>query len=127
MNSLKRILAALFLRDKFLGQLAATAAAALAAYLMTLIPGLPAIAQTVLAAALSLPEGTVLTQGGLTAAFTPIFLAVLNALIAEFVIKDNNRVLTNLADAGVYPGPKDGWVGPIAQGAIERLTTYLRR
>jgi hypothetical protein len=127
MNTLKRLLAALFLRDKFVGQLAAAAAAALAAYLMTFVPGLPAIAQAVIGAALALPEGTVLTHGGLTAALTPIFLAAINAVLAEFVVRDNNRVLDNLADAGIYSGPRDGWVGPLAQDALERLTGYLRR
>lgn len=118
---MKRLFLRLFLRDKLIGQIAAAAASALAAYLMTLIPGLPGLVQITLSAALQLPEGTQITQSGLTATLTPIFLAILNALIQELVIRDNNKLLAELKADGVYEGPLDGWVGEIARDSVKAL------
>jgi hypothetical protein len=118
---MKQLFLRLFLRDRLIGQIASAAAAAAAAYLMTLIPGLPAIAQAALAAALSLPEGATLTQGGLTAALTPVILAVINGVVQELVARDNNKVLAELKLSGVYDGKLDGWVGPIAKKGIKIL------
>ncbi len=121
-QGMKRLFLRLFLHERFLGQLAAAAAAALAAYLLTLIPGAPALVETLIATLLQLPEGTELTQTSLTAALTPLFLALINAIVQELVIRDNNRALDTLQDTGLYPGKKDGWIGPIAQGAIKVLS-----
>lgn len=118
---MKRILLRLVLRDKFLGQLAAAAASAAAAYGMTLIPGAPGIVSLVVGALLQLPEGTELSQASLAAALTPILLAAINAVVQELVVRDNNSLLADLQDAGVYDGRIDGHVGPVAKAAVDRL------
>lgn len=124
--SMKRLLLRLFLRDKLIGQIAAAVASAAAAYGMTYIPGAPDLIKVVLVALLQLPEGTDLTQAGLTAGLTPIILALLNSLVQEFVVRDNNKVLADLKEAGTYEGKIDGWVGPQAKKALDDLIEQSR-
>lgn len=123
---MKRLLLRLFLRDKLIGQIAAAVASAAAAYGMTYVPGAPDLIKIVLVALLQLPEGTDLTQAGLTAALTPVILAVLNTLVQEFVIRDNNKILADLKDAGTYEGKLDGWVGPDAKKALDNIIEQSR-
>ena len=118
---MKKLFLSLFLRDKLIGQLAAAAASAAAAYLVTLLSGLPDFAQPIVSAILNLPEGTAITPATLTVVLAPLFLAVINTVIQEFLIKDNNKVLVDLKATGLYEGKIDGWVGPNAKAAVEKL------
>ena len=118
---MKKLLLKIVLRDKFVGQIASAAASAAAAWLVSLIPGTPELVITVLRSLLDVPPGTELTTGGITVMLTPIIYSILSSVIQELVTKDNNIVLNQLKDAGVYKGPIDGWVGPIASAGVERL------
>jgi hypothetical protein len=118
---MKNLLFRLFLKDKFLGQIAAAVASVAAAYAFTYLPGAPEIEQLLVVSLLQLPDGTELTQAGLTAALTPVILGVINAVVQEVVVRGNNAVLTDLKDAGVYDGKVDGWLGKVAKGAIDSL------
>ena len=118
---MKNLLFRLFLKDKFLGQIAAAVASVAAAYALTYLPGAPEIVKLLVVSLLQLPEGTQLTQTGLAAALTPIVLALFNAVVQEIVVRGNNAVLTDLKDAGVYEGKVDGWLGKVAKGAIDTL------
>jgi len=103
------------------GQIASAAASAAAAWLVSLIPGTPELVITVLRSLLDVPPGTELTTGGITVMLTPIIYSILSSVIQELVTGDNNKALTQLKNAGVYAGPIDGWVGPVASAGIERL------
>jgi hypothetical protein len=118
---MKKFLLRLFLRDKFLGQIAQAVAAAAASYAMTYIPGAPEIIEVIVRALLQMPDGTELTHAGLAAALAPIVLALINAVVQEIVTRDNNTVLKELKTFGPYDGKIDGWVGPDAKAAVEKL------
>lgn len=118
---MKNLLFRLLLKDKFLGQIAAAVAAVAASYALTYLPGAPEVVQILVVSLLQLPEGTELTQSGLTLALTPLILGLINAVVQEVVVRGNNAVLTDLKDAGVYEGKVDGWLGQIAKGAIDTL------
>lgn len=117
---MKKLLLSFLLKDKFLGQLAAWIASALAAALISFIPGAPEIVQTIVVSLLQLPEGVELTQPGIAAALTPFLLWVINALVQRVLVKDNNAVLSELQPVG-YEGKLDGWVGPVAKRVIDGL------
>jgi hypothetical protein len=118
---LKRIILKLVLRPKLLGQFAAAIAASAAGVLASLVPGLPGFVVQIATVAFQLPEGTELNQMTIAAVLTPLFLAVINAIVAELLRKDNNKVLEDLAAAGVYSGEVDGWIGPRAENGVMQL------
>ncbi len=118
---MKKLLLKFVLRDKFVGQIASAAASAAAAWLVSLIPGAPELVITILRSVLEVPQGTEITAAGVTVMLTPVIYSVLSAVVQEMVSKDANVVLNQLKDAGVYSGPIDGWVGPIASEGVEKL------
>ena len=119
---MKNLFLKLFLKDKFIGQMARAAASVAAGYLVTLIGGLPELLKPFIAIALQLPEGTQLSPENLTAVITTflttLFLAILNAVIERMLAKDANLVLGDLKASGLYDGPLDGWAGPVARQAV---------
>lgn len=118
---MKNILTRIFLKDKFIGQIAAAVASVAAAYIATYVPGVPEVILSVVTAAFDLPEGTHFDQAGITGVLTPVILAWINLAISEFVIRDNNKALEILSKTNLYNGPLDGSVGTQAQAAISIL------
>lgn len=115
---MKSILIKLFFREKFVGQIAALVASAIASYLISILPNAPEFVTSIIGVVMNLPEGSVITQGGITAFLVPLFMWAINAVVQQLIAKDNNILLQTLKSQGVYNGPMDSWVGPIATKGV---------
>ncbi len=127
---MKKLLIKLFFREKFVGQLSAGIAGVLAGWLLSSLPSAPAAVLTAVdvvinfvnaAADIDLPKLAELSQGELA-----VYLALgvtwgINALVQQFVAKDNNQLLAELQQAGKYSGPLDSWVGPVALSKVTEV------
>ncbi len=124
MNTLKRLVLSLLLKDKLIGQFAATAASFVAGYLVTTLGNLPELLKPFAASLLNLPAGVDFTPENLTAVvvafLTTLFLSILNAITQRVLANDNNKVLQDLRATGLYAGEIDGWVGPVARQAVNK-------
>ena len=120
---MKKLFIKLFARDKFLGQLAASAASVAAGYLVSLLPSAPEFVTVFARAFLSLPSDVAITQAGVAAALFPAFLVVIQAVVQHYLVSDNNKVLADLTTTGLYSGKLDGHVGPEARAAVDSLIT----
>lgn len=121
---MKAILLNLFFSGRVKRRISAAIAAAVASYALQLLPGTPEIVSLVFAALLDLPEGTELSQRGLMLALTPTIYAMIEAVVLELRAKGNNKVLKQLQASGYYDGKLDGWVGPQASEAVEKLLQF---
>jgi hypothetical protein len=122
---MKNFLIKLFFREKFLGQAAAAVAALAASALISVLPKAPEIVTTLLGMVMNLPEGGDITQSGIVAFLTPAIMWAINAVVQQFVAKDNNIALQTLKADGRYDGPLDSWVGPKALEGISSALTEI--
>jgi hypothetical protein len=118
---MKALFLRLFFGQNVMSRVATILAALLASFIISYLPGLPAVVTTIVGFLMELPEGEVVTQQGLVAALTPFIMWVISEIAKHLIGADNNKTLTVLKDAGVYPGPLDAWVGPVAQGGLDAL------
>jgi hypothetical protein len=117
---MKRILIKLFFQEKFVGQVSTFVASSVAALIISVLPKVPELVTSLLGGAMGIPDGETITKGGLVAALIPAIAWAINAIVQQFVAKDNNALLVELRQEGKYDGPLDGWVGPRAtQGVLD--------
>lgn len=118
---MKRLLIKLFFKEKFIGQLSAAIAAALIGWLFSTLPNSESIVTKLVGFFVELPQGEVVTQSTVIAVVASFFVWLINAVVQNYIAKDNNEVLETLKAEGVYPGPLDSWVGPKAQDGLNRI------
>lgn len=121
-EKLKRLAIHLFLGDKFRGRLSTVVAGAAASYLMAYIPGSPAFVEFLVRLIMDLPDGVEFTHTAVAASLAVPVSYVIDAVIQEFLIRENNKALSALRP--VYEGEIDGFVGPVARHAIEKLLQF---
>jgi hypothetical protein len=119
---MKNFLIKTFFKEKFMGQAAAALAALAASWLISLLPNAPEFVTTVVGLVMDLPTGDVITQENLMAFLTVSFMWGINAVVQQFVAKDNNLALQALKADGRYSGPLDSWIGP---KALEGISSAL--
>lgn len=118
---MKALFLRLFFGQNVMSRVATILAALLASFIISYLPGLPAVVTTIVGFLMELPEGEVVTQQGLVAALTPIFMWLISEIAKHLIGSDNNKTLETLKSAGVYPGEIDAWVGPMAQSGLDQL------
>jgi hypothetical protein len=118
---MKSLLIKLFFRDKFIGQIAAAAAAYAASLILSFLPNAPEFVTGLVAALLQLPDGAELTTAGITAVLTPLIMVAITSITQNLVAADNNKLLKVAKAEGVYDGPLDSWVGPKALEGIAKV------
>lgn len=123
---MKNFLLSFLLRERFLGQFIAALVSIFAAWLLAYLPGANQIVVIIVTALFNVPDVASLDHSTITAVLTPLILTFVNAIVQEFLVRGNNTVLAELQDVGVYEGKVDGWFGPNAKKAIDRLTGFLR-
>ena len=111
----------LFLKDKFIGQLAALATAFVVSYAAIYLPGAPEVVTLAVRTLFDLPAGAPLDHLTLSTVLTPLIKIVIGDVVQAVVVKWNNRTLVALkqSDDSSYSAAVDGFVGPKALEAIE--------
>ncbi len=122
---MKNFLIKTFFTEKFVGQAAAAVAAIIASAVISVLPKAPEFVSTILGLVMDLPQGGVISQGGLIVFVTPFIIWAINAVVQQFVAKDNNLALKMLKTDGRYDGPLDSWVGPKALEGISSALTEI--
>jgi len=118
---MKNLFLKLFLRPKITSQIASAISGLIAGYVVSVLPNAPEIVTNILGVLMDLPEGSTITQAGVVATVTPLVMILVNAIVQKILTGDNDKALAELQKLGVYNGTLDGWVGPEATRAIQKL------
>lgn len=128
MNTLRTIAKNFLMRvysSPVLGNLAAFVTSVGVSFAVAKVPYVTEVAVFVLTHAGEMPEGFQPTPSAITALlttfFTPFVLAFIKGAIQAVLMKDANKVLEVLSDAGVYQGKMDGWTGPDARESVNQI------